>query len=353
VSQPEIESAIDSEMHEPLTVRSVTRRFRSRVAVDDVTLEVHQGELFALLGPSGSGKTTLLRLIAGFDAPDTGTICIHGRTVAGQRHWTEPEHRGVGLVPQGETLFPHLTVGENVAFGVRRDHNRVLEVLELVGLADRVDSRPAELSGGERQRVALARALAPRPSLILLDEPFSSLDAALRRRLRRDVVDILRTAGATAVLVTHDQEEALALADRIAVLRGGRLVQCGTATELYWAPRDAWTARFVGDVNVLHAQVSGTTAVTALGAIATPGGHHDEKRCQVALRPEHLSLRADGERDAVVTGREFRGHHILYEIGHPVAGNLVVQGPSVELFAPGDPVTVVPDARAVAAVLAD
>lgn len=349
--QPDVEA--DQRLHAALAVHAVTRRFRDRVAVDDVTLEVRHGELFALLGPSGSGKTTLLRLVAGFDAPDAGTVAIDGRPVAGPRHWIEPEHRGVGLVPQGETLFPHLTVGENAAFGVRHDRGRALEVLELVGLADRVDSRPSELSGGERQRVALARALAPRPSLILLDEPFSSLDAALRRRLRRDVVDILRTARATAVLVTHDQEEALALADRVAVLRGGRLVQCGSPTELYWAPRDAWTARFVGDVNVLPAQVSGAEAATALGSIATPAGQGDRGRCQIAVRPEHLSLRADGKRDAVVSGREFRGHHILYEVTHPVAGSLVVQGPSVALFAPGDRVTAVPDPRAVAAVLDD
>jgi iron(III) transport system ATP-binding protein len=336
-----------------LDLVGVTRRFRTRTAVDDVSVAVRPGELFALLGPSGSGKTTLLRLIAGFDAPDAGTVTIGGRPVAGPRCWVEPEHRGVGLVPQGDTLFPHLTVADNVAFGIRRNRARALDALELVGLADRADSRPAELSGGERQRVALARALAPGPSLILLDEPFSSLDAALRRRLRRDVVDILRTAGATAVLVTHDQEEALALADRVAVLRSGRLVQHGAPADLYWAPCDAWTARFVGDVNVLPAEVTGSCATTALGPIATRPGHGHAGARNVAVRPEHLALRSAGGAAAVVVGREFRGHHVLYEVRHPTAGELVVQGPSFETFAPGDPVTVVPDDRAVAAVLAD
>jgi iron(III) transport system ATP-binding protein len=336
-----------------LALDGVARAYGSRRAVDGVTLDVRRGELFALLGPSGSGKTTLLRLVAGFDVPDAGTVAVGGRVVAGDGAWVEPERRSLGLLPQGDTLFPHLTVAENVAFGVRRDPERAARALELVGLADRATSRPGELSGGERQRVALARALAPGPSLILLDEPFSALDAGLRGRLRRDVVDILRRAGATGILVTHDQDEAFGLADRVAILRDGRLVQTGAPIDLYREPADAWTARFLGDVNVLPAHVDGGCAATALGAFAVPARDARRGRCRVAVRPEHLELRATDGGDAVVTAREFRGHDVLYELRHRAAGTLLVQLPSLTLFAPGQHVSVVPHARAAAAVLGD
>jgi iron(III) transport system ATP-binding protein len=334
-----------------LTLAGVSRRFNGRRAVDEVTLEIRTGELCALLGPSGAGKTTLLRLIAGFESPDAGTIAIGGTSVAGAGHWIEPEHRGVGLVPQGDALFPHLTVAENVAFGVRRDPDRARRALELVGLADRARSRPGELSGGERQRVALARALAPEPSLVLLDEPFTALDASLRGRLRRDVVDILRRAGATGVLVTHDQEEALGVADRVAIMREGRIVQCGPPTELYWSPADAWTARFLGDVNLLPAELDDAGAATCLGRFAIPGLRCTPCHCKVGVRPEQLLLDAADGGDAVVTSREFRGHDVLYEVRHATAGTLLVQLPSVELFELGQQVRVVPHARACAAVL--
>jgi iron(III) transport system ATP-binding protein len=332
----------------------VARRFRACAAVDGVTLDVRPGELFALLGPSGSGKTTLLRLVAGFEVPDAGTVALGGRRVAGAGTWVEPEHRGVGLVPQGDTLFPHLTVGENVAFGVRRDPARAAWALDLVGLGHRRGSHPGELSGGERQRVALARALAPRPGLVLLDEPFTSLDAALRGRLRREVVDALRRSGATGVLVTHDQEEALGLADRVAIVRDGRVVQCGRPTELYWRPASAWVARFLGEVNVLDADVDGDGARTPLGRFAIPpaaGGRRGG--AAIGVRPEQLVLEADDAGDAVVVTREFRGHDVLYELRHAAAGSVLVQLPSLELFDPGQRVRVLPHARASAALLDD
>jgi len=336
-----------------LRLDGVVRTFSPGRGADGVTLEVRPGELFGLLGPSGSGKTTLLRLAAGFEAPQEGTVSLGGRVVAGPGRWVEPEHRGVGLVPQGDTLFPHLTVGENVAFGVRRVPDRARAALELVGLADRAGDRPGELSGGERQRVALARALAPGPSLVLLDEPFSSLDAGLRGRLRRDVVDVLRRAGATGVLVTHDQEEALGLCDRVAVLRDGRVVQCACPTELYWSPADAWTARFLGEVNVLEAELDGEAAATSLGRFAAPAAGGRRGSCRVGVRPEQLVLEAGGGDDPVVATREFRGHDVLYELRHPAAGTVLVQLPSLELFDPGQRVRVRPHERASAAVLHD
>ena len=344
------ETRMESATPSALALTGVSRSFGARRAVDDVTLEVRQGELFAILGPSGSGKSTLLRLIAGFETPERGSITVAGRAVAGDRAWVEPERRGVGLVPQGDTLFPHLSVFENVAFGVGRDRALAAHALELVGLADRAGSRPAELSGGERQRVALARALAPGPALILLDEPFAALDANMRGSLRRDVVGILRRAGATGVLVTHDQEEALGLADRVAIMRDGRAVQHGAPTELYWRPVDAWTAGFLGDVNVLHADLRDGQAWTPLGCFAAGAG---DGAVRVGIRPEQLLLECHEDGDAVVTEREFRGHDVMYRLHHPAAGSLLVQLPSLELFDPGQRVRVVPHARASAAVLHD
>ncbi len=199
-------------------VSGISRSFGLTRAVDDVTLEVRTGEIFGVLGPSGCGKTTLLRLIAGFERPQGGTVTVGGRRVAGDDTWVPPERRRIGMVFQDYALFPHLTVERNVGFGVPRGAGAEIQrALELVGLQHKADRHPHELSGGERQRVALARALAPEPEVVLLDEPFSSLDAALRADLRREVELILRDAGATAILVTHDQEEALTLADRLAL----------------------------------------------------------------------------------------------------------------------------------------
>jgi iron(III) transport system ATP-binding protein len=324
-----------------LAIAGAVRRFGARVAVDRVSLELRTGELVAILGPSGSGKTTLLRLVAGFDVPDEGTVAIAGRRVAGDGAWVEPERRGVGLVPQGDSLFPHLSVAENVAFGIGRDVDRVAEVLELVGLRDRADSDPAELSGGERQRVAVARALAPRPALTLLDEPFSSLDAALRSRLRADVAEVLRKAGATALWVTHDQEEALSLADRVVVMRHGRVLQVGTPAEVYWAPVDAWTAAFLGELNVVPGTVDGDSVTTALGrfelsSTAAAGSG------SVGLRPEAIGLAAESGGSARIHARAFRGRDVLYEVDDPALGTIHVQTPSFDVLDVGATVRLFP-----------
>jgi iron(III) transport system ATP-binding protein len=335
-----------------LRVEEVVRRFGDRVAVDGVSLELAPGELVAIVGPSGSGKTTLLRMVAGFEVPDAGTVTIAGRIVAGGGAWVDPERRGVGLVPQGDSLFPHLSVAENVAFGVGRDVARVGEVLELVGLRDRADSDPAQLSGGERQRVAVARALAPEPALILLDEPFSSLDAALRVRLRADVAGVLRGTGSTALWVTHDQEEALSLADRVVVMRSGRALQVGTPGELYWSPVDAWTAAFLGEVNVVPGRIDGAGVHTTLGRFVLSTEASDSVTA-VGIRPETIGLERAAGSDAAITTRAFRGRDVLYEVTHPALGKLEVQTASFDVLDVGDRVRLFPLPGARAIPLAD
>src|SRR5688572_24360480 len=239
-------------MASAVETEGLTRDFGARRAVDGVDLRLERGGFLAVLGPSGSGKTTLLRMIAGFERPDAGTVAIGGRPVAGPGTWVEPEARRVGMVFQQGALFPHLSVAGNVGFGAARP-DRVGECLELVGLADRAGAFAHELSGGERQRVALARALAADPEVVLLDEPFSALDAGLRERLREEVAAILRAAGTGTLLVSRDQSEALSLADTVAVLRDGRVEQVGTPEEVYERPRSQWVANFLGEADVLPA----------------------------------------------------------------------------------------------------
>ena len=334
-----------------IVLRGVEKAYGPVRAVRPATLAVERGELFAVLGPSGCGKTTLLRLIAGFERPDGGTIEVGGELLAGRGHWTPPEQRRIGMVFQDYALFPHLTVAENVCFGLdgasralRRRQGldpRAKGALELVGLQHKGERLPHELSGGERQRVALARALAPEPEVVLLDEPFSSLDASLRAGLRREVELILREAQASAILVTHDQEEALSLADRIAVMRDGVVVQTGTPEEVYHRPMDRWTAQFVGEVNVLHGVADPLGVNTELGFfdLALPA---DPGVIRVAVRPEQLELRADDDGNATIDDREFRGHDVLYRLRHETGGQVLVQLPSVELFTVGQRVRVRP-----------
>src|ERR671915_408733 len=264
---------------EMVHLSGVTKQFGAVTAVSDAELCVERGEFLALLGPSGCGKTTLLRLIAGFERPDAGSVTVGETQVAGPGCFVAPERRRIGMVFQDYALFPHLTVEDNVAFGLGRRPREERDALtrrtlELVGLQHKARSYPHELSGGERQRVALARALAPEPEVVLLDEPFSSLDASLRGDLRREVELILRDAGATAILVTHDQEEALTLADRLALMRDGRIVQVGAPEDVYAQPSERWAAQFVGEVNVLPGVLRGTSVHTDVGsfdiASATP-----------------------------------------------------------------------------------
>jgi iron(III) transport system ATP-binding protein len=283
----------------------VTKSFGANRAVDGADLRVRKGELVALLGPSGSGKTTLLRLVAGFETPDGGTVRIGGRLVAGDGVWEEPDRRRIGMVFQDGALFPHLTVGENLAFGRPRPE-RARECLDLVGLADRARSYPHELSGGERQRVALARALAVDPDVVLLDEPFAALDEGLRAGLREEVAAVLRTAGASALLVTHNQEEALSLADVVAVLRSGRIEQVGAPREIYERPVSRWVAEFLGDADAVPGSVSDDVVATELGHFPASGVRG---RAEVLLRPEQVEIVGDGAGpQATVIGHSYFGH---------------------------------------------
>ncbi|UDY37450.1 ABC transporter ATP-binding protein [Dermatobacter hominis] len=288
--QPDVEVAA-------VELVAVRRRFDVDppvVALDGVDLCVAPGSLTAVLGPSGSGKTTLLRVLAGTERPDSGTVRIGGATLDAPGTHVPPERRRVGLVPQEGALFPHLDVAGNVAFGLprrsRRERSRrVAELLELVDLQGIGHRRPHELSGGQQQRVALARALAPAPDVVLLDEPFSALDASLRSSLRTEVADLLRSTGTTAVLVTHDQDEAMSVADSLAVLRAGRIVQHGPPDELYRRPADLWVAGFLGDAVLLDAELADGVARCALGELPVDrAGAPEAGAVTVFLRPEQV-----------------------------------------------------------------
>ncbi len=298
-----------------IEAQGVRKAFGAVRAVDGASLRVDAGELVALLGPSGSGKSTLLRVLAGFERPDAGRVAIGGRPVAGGGAWVEPEHRRVGMVFQDGALFPHLTVRDNVAFGAARPA-RVAECLELVGLARRATSFPHELSGGEAQRVALARALAADPEVVLLDEPFAALDAALREALRVEVAAILREAGTSALLVTHDQAEALSLAGTVAVMRDGRVEQVGSPEEVYERPRSRWVAEFLGDADVLPGTVERGVVRCELGRFAAAPGL--EGRVEVLVRPESVAIGTVAHREphaeATVVQRSFYGHDQVVQL---------------------------------------
>jgi iron(III) transport system ATP-binding protein len=297
-----------------ISVDGISVRYGEAFAVDDFSLDVEEGTLVVLVGPSGCGKTTALRAIAGFEQPTSGTIAIRGKVVFDDNTMVAPEHRNVGMVFQEYALFPHISVAENVGYGVRGSDRvrRVREVLHLVGLEDHGDRFPHELSGGEQQRVALARAMAPEPDVVLLDEPFSSLDAPQRERMRRELRKILKAARVTAVFVTHDQAEALAIADVIAVMRDGRVRQVGTPDEVYAAPVSPWVAKFLGDAVILDGTVSNGSVATVLGPV--PTDLLDDTQARVMIRPEWISPTALEGGAGLVIDREFYGHDQRIEI---------------------------------------
>jgi iron(III) transport system ATP-binding protein len=335
---------------EMVQLRGVTKRFGAVTAVRGAELCVERGEFLALLGPSGCGKTTLLRLIAGFERPDSGEVWVEGSLVAGRSAWTRPERRRIGFVFQDYALFPHLTVAENVGFGLgrRERKRRRSEVLELVGLTGYDRRFPYELSGGQQQRVALARALAPDPSLVLLDEPWSNIDPLLRQTMRDELGAILRAAGVTILLVTHDREEAFSIADRLALMLDGSIVQAGTAEEVYYDPSDPWAASFGGAGNLVPGLARDGLVETLLGRFRIAnGGTTRQGRVRALIRPELLELQPDPDGTAEVIGREFRGHDVFYRIRAGDGSTLVSHRPSTEVVPLGARVAVRPHEAAV------
>lgn len=305
-----------------LEVKGIAKSFNGHTVLHDIDLSLRPGSTTAVVGASGCGKTTLLRLIAGFESPDAGTISIDGRQVAGPQSALAPHRRGVGYVAQDGALFPHLTVGQNIAYGLRgtsRDEvrARVAELLQTVSLDPSYAARrPHQLSGGQQQRVALARALARHPVLMLLDEPFSALDTGLRASTRKAVAGLLSNAGVTTLLVTHDQEEALSIADQVAVMRDGRFTQVGSPQQVYRQPTDRFTAEFLGDCISLPCTVASGMAECALGRVPVQAA---DGPATLVLRPEQLvaTVVSDSERlDGVgtVMATEFLGHDVLLTI---------------------------------------
>jgi iron(III) transport system ATP-binding protein len=300
-----------------LEVAGLSKCYRSGTcaAVDEVAFRVAEGEIMAVVGESGCGKTTLLRLIAGLEIPDSGMVRVQDVEVAGPGTWVPPERRAVGMVFQDFALFPHLRVADNVAYGLhrmRRSERReqVERMLELVGLAGLGRRFPHQLSGGQQQRVALARALAPEPRLVLLDEPFSNLDVALKAVIRDEIGDILRGTGATALLVVHDSEDVMAIADRVAVMRGGRLLQVDAPSTVYRRPRDEYVARFFGDTNVLPAICNGSGFETPLGFVPSRSPDGARGAVNVSIRPEGIELSREAGRGQPAVVHRVRHHGV-------------------------------------------
>lgn len=305
-----------------LTVESITKRFADTPVVKDVSFTVHPGEIFALLGPSGCGKTTTLRIIAGFEQADAGTISMAERSLASDSVHVPPESRGIGFVFQDYALFPHKNVLDNVAFGLRKipkktRRERALEVLDMVGMTDFHARLPHHLSGGEQQRVALARSIIARPKLLLLDEPFSSLDPGLRQTTRDEVRTLLKAEGISAVLVTHDQEEALSFAERLAVMKDGTVEQIGTPESVYRLPKTAYVADFLGQTNFVNVYVKDGVAETPFGRVAVEGAATGEML--LSIRPECLTMVPSdagngGTKEGRIVGQDFKGHDFTYRV---------------------------------------
>ena len=336
-------------MNAPLVrVDRVEKRFGEVVAVDGVTLDIEHGEFFALLGPSGCGKTTLLRLLAGFEVPDTGTIAIDGEDMTG----VPPYRRPVNMMFQSYALFPHMSVAGNIGFGLRQQglsraeiEPRVARLLDLVELGGLGGRRPAQLSGGQRQRVALARALAREPKLLLLDEPLAALDRKLRARTQVELVSLQRRLGLTFVVVTHDQEEALGMASRIAVMEKGRLAQVGTPAEIYDRPASRFVADFIGEVNLFEGEARATGETVSLsGPEGEIRAHGTAPVAALAVRPEAISVSATrpGAGDNVLEGKleglRFRGDdsiaHVRLASGKVVRAKLPRKAPPLSAEAP-------------------
>lgn len=328
-----------------LSVQAISKTFSHRdgPVLREVSFSVEPGELFSLVGPSGCGKTTALRIAAGLERADAGTVTLGDRILSGPGVHLPPEKRGLGFVFQDYALFPHLTALENVMFGLQgmgkqAARQRAFEVLDMVDLRSAVDRRPGQLSGGQQQRVALARSLAPRPRILFLDEPFSNLDAGLRQVTRSEVRALLKASGTTTVLVTHDQEEAMTMGDRLAIMRDGRIEQADAPETLYRTPRTAFVASFLGTTNLLEVTAGGVTANSPLGAL--PLDREVTGSVCVSLRPENIVMcpPVEGVPHGTITAREFKGHDQTFRVR--VGGlDVMVHCPANCMWKPGDVVS--------------
>lgn len=312
-------------------------------AVSDLNLTVQKGEILVLLGPSGCGKTTILRMIAGFERPSEGVIQVEGHVVANGQKFVPPEKRGISLVFQEHALFPHLTVLENVLFGLKKGEESRKQAnfyLRLVGLETFADRYPHELSGGERQRVALARAMAPQPILILFDEPFSNLDADRRARIREEVRAILKASGSTAIFVTHDQEEALYMGDRLAVIHQGRLVQTGPPEEIYQSPATRFVAEFMGNTDFLPGEVNENGIMTEIGLIEQATPLPIGTAVEIAIRFDDVTFEPASGEKSIVLARYFKGAYNIYRLRLPSGRLIHAMQPHTRQIRPGTPVRI-------------
>ncbi len=314
-----------------LQVDRIAKQFAADTlrVVDEVSFQLAPGEILGLLGPSGCGKNTLLRMIAGFEQPTTGTITLGGDMVASASRLLPPEKRNTGMVFQDYALFPHLNIAKNIAFGLNKRRlnkkqikQRIDEVLTLIGLEGLEKRYPHQLSGGQQQRVALARALAPQPALILLDEPLSNLDVQVRVRLRHEIRQILKATGITAIFVTHDQEEALAICDRIGVMSQGKIEQLGTPEAIYTRPASRFVAEFVTQANFIPAQRQGQLLITEIGAWELTSSQETVSQGDLMVRQEDISLKADDTAKVVISDRQFLGREYRYCLQTPSGGQI-------------------------------
>jgi len=330
-----------------LELDGVTKRYGDETAVEDLSVRVRDGEFLTLLGPSGCGKTTTLRLVAGLETPDEGEVRIAGEAVAGDGRTVKPEDRDVGLVFQEFALFPHMTVEENVAFGLEDgDGERVDEMIGLVGLGEHRGKKPDRLSGGQRQRVALARSLAPEPDVLLLDEPFSNLDIGLRVRMREEVRRITKQAGVTTVSVTHDQEEALSISDRVGVINDGRLEQVGDPEEVFQTPESRFVADFLGHASFVSGTVTGEGVETPLGTVGVAHvegltREYEGAEVDVLVRPDDATaLPPDGDADGHIIHRRYDGPSFTYRVELDCGETVHCMHNHTETFEVGDEVRV-------------
>ena len=338
-----------------LKINQISKQFNrtSPLVLDQVSLELQEGEILGLLGPSGCGKTTLLRLIAGFESLNSGSIELSGESIATSEKSVAPEHRNIGMVFQDYALFPHLTIAQNVAFGLQKTSRKrfapaqiqalTQEAIDRVGLSDLGARYPHELSGGQQQRVALARALAPQPAMILLDEPLSNLDIQVRLRLRQEIRSILKMAGMSAIFVTHDQEEALSMCDRIAVMNKGNLEQIGTPESIYQTPASRFVADFVTQANFIEATYRSGFWHTEIGefeAIGSLINPDNKSQATLMIRQEDVKIEVDDRSSIIVCGRQFLGREYCYELMLKSGQKILVTCPIGEKYEVGSEVAI-------------